>query len=121
MSPIALAMNLVLALLLLSALGFGWRLERRLKALREGQSNFVAAVADLDRAARRAENGLAELRAATDETMELLSGRIEKAREDGRQAGSADPRRPGRSQPAPGDAPRPAAPAPQPADRSWTP
>jgi hypothetical protein len=80
MSPIALAMNLILAILLLAALGFGLRLERRLKALRDSQASFAGAVADLDRAAQRAEHGLAELRAATDETIELLAGRIEKAR-----------------------------------------
>jgi hypothetical protein len=81
MSPIALAMNLVLALLLLSALGFGLRLERRLKALRDGQLSFAGAVADLDRAAQRAEHGLAELRLATEEAVDLLAGRIEKARD----------------------------------------
>ena len=81
MSPIAIGMNLVLALLLLAALGFGWRLERRLKALRDSQMSFFAVVADLDRAAQRAETGLAELRAATEETVDLLAGRIEKARE----------------------------------------
>jgi len=81
MSPIAVGMNLVLALLLLAALGFGVRLDRRLKALRDGQTNFAGAVADLDRAAQRAERGLAELRAATDEAIDLLAGRIEKARE----------------------------------------
>jgi hypothetical protein len=81
MSPIAIGMNLVLALLLLAALGFGWRLERRLKALRDSQMSFVGAVAELDRAAQRAESGLAELRAATEETVDLLAGRIEKARE----------------------------------------
>jgi hypothetical protein len=81
MSPIAVVMNLVLVVLLLSALGFGVRLERRLKALRDGQAVFAGAVADLDRAAQRAERGLAELRAATDEAIDLLAGRIEKARE----------------------------------------
>jgi len=81
MSPIAIGMNLVLVVLLLAALGFGWRLERRLKALRDSQMSFVGAVAELDRAARRAETGLAELRAATEETVDLLAGRIEKARE----------------------------------------
>ena len=96
MSPIALVMNLVLALLLLAALGFGVRLERRLKALRDGQATFVDAIADLDRAARRAEQGLAELRQATDETVDLLAGRIENARElvarlDGLVAAAARP------------------------------
>jgi hypothetical protein len=81
MSPIALAMNLVLALLLVSALGLGMRLERKLKALREGQDRFAGAVAELDRAAQRAETGLAELRMATEEAVDLLAGRIEKARE----------------------------------------
>ena len=81
MSPIALGMNLMLAVLLLSALGFGWRLDRRLKALRDGQAHFAGAVADLDRAARRAEAGLADLRVATEEAVDLLAGRIEKARE----------------------------------------
>ena len=81
MSPVALAMNLLLAVLLLLALGFGWRLERRLKALKAGHADFAKAVADLDRAAMRASTGLAELRAATDESVDLLSSRIERARE----------------------------------------
>ena len=81
MSPIALSLNLLLAALLCAALTVGWRLERRLKALRNGHEGFAAAVADLDRAARRAEMGLAELRNATDEALELLVSRIDKARE----------------------------------------
>jgi len=81
MSPISLVMNLLLAFLLLLALGLGWRLERRLKALKAGQADFAKAVADLDRAAMRAQAGLAELRTATDESIDLLSGRIERARE----------------------------------------
>ena len=81
MSPIALAMNLLLAFLLLLTLGFGWRLERRLKALKDNHADFANAVADLDRAAMRASAGLAELRAATDESVDLLSSRIERARE----------------------------------------
>jgi hypothetical protein len=96
MSPIAVVINLVLAALLLSALGFGVRLDRRLKALRDGQASFAGAVADLDRAARRAEQGLADLRQATEETVDLLAGRIEKARElaarlDGLTAAAARP------------------------------
>ena len=71
----------MLAVLLLLALGFGWRLERRLKALKAGHVDFAKAVADLDRAAMRAATGLAELRAATDESVDLLSSRIERARE----------------------------------------
>jgi hypothetical protein len=81
MSPISLSLDLLLMLLLLAALGFGWRLERRLKTLRESHADFAGAVADLDRAAQRAEAGLAQLRQATDEAVDLLAGRIEKARE----------------------------------------
>lgn len=80
MTIAALAMNLTLIALLLAALAFGWRLERRLKALRAGHEGFAKAVRDLDAAAARAEQGLADLRAATDEATDLLADRIEKAR-----------------------------------------
>jgi hypothetical protein len=114
MSPIALGMNLMLVVLLLSALGFGWRLDRRLKALRDGQTHFAGAVADLDRAARRAEAGLADLRVATEEAVDLLAGRIEKARELAARLETltADAARPAERRIAertPAEAPRPAA------------
>lgn len=48
MSVVALAMNGFLAVLLIAALIFGWRLERRLKALRDSHEGFAKAVADLD-------------------------------------------------------------------------
>lgn len=80
MSVVAIIMNLVLSGLLLAALAFGWRLERRLKALKDSHDSFARAVADLDVAAARAEQGLADLRAATDEAAETLSDRIEAAK-----------------------------------------
>ncbi len=79
MSIAALALNGLLAILLIVALAFGWRLERRLKALRDSHAGFAKAVADLDLAAARAEQGLADLRAATDEASEALADRIERA------------------------------------------
>ena len=79
MSLVAVAMNALLAILLIVALAFGWRLERRLKALRDSHAGFAKAVADLDQAAARAEQGLADLRAATDEASEALADRIERA------------------------------------------
>lgn len=79
MSLTAIALNGLLAVLLLIALAFGVRLERRLKALRDSHEGFAKAVADLDRAAMRAEQGLADLRAATDEAADTLSDRITKA------------------------------------------
>jgi len=81
MSPISMTLDLILAALLLITLGFGLRLERRLKTLQASQAAFAVAVADLDRAAVRAETGLADLRGAMDEAASLLAGRIEKARE----------------------------------------
>jgi hypothetical protein len=80
MSVTAIALNGFLAVLLLVALGVGWRLERRLKALRDSHEGFAKAVADLDRAAMRAEQGLADLRAATDEAADTLADRISQAK-----------------------------------------
>jgi predicted NBD/HSP70 family sugar kinase len=79
MSLVAFAMNGFLAVLLIAALAFGWRLERRLKALRDSHEGFAKAVAELDQAAARAEQGLADLRAATDEAADTLAVRIERA------------------------------------------
>lgn len=79
MSLVAFAMNGFLAVLLIAALAFGWRLERRLKALRDSHEGFAKAVKELDQAAARAEQGLADLRAATDEAAETLAVRIERA------------------------------------------
>jgi len=81
MSVVAIALNLLLAGLLAVALAMGWRLNRRLAVLRESHEGFAKAVADLDVAAQRAEQGLADLRAATDEAVDMLADRIEKARE----------------------------------------
>ncbi|CAN5331890.1 DUF6468 domain-containing protein [soil metagenome] len=80
MSMTAIALNGLLAVLLLAALVFGVRLERRLKNLRDSHEGFTKAVADLDRAAMRAEQGLADLRAATDEAADTLADRITQAK-----------------------------------------
>jgi hypothetical protein len=106
MSLIAVALQVLLAVLLMVALVFGWRLERKLKALRDAQSGFAKAVADLDNAAQRAEQGLADLRAATDEASDYLADRIEKAKAlaaqlDERMTRAAAPRPEARPEPAP--------------------
>ncbi|MBS0363838.1 MAG: flagellar positioning protein PflI [Proteobacteria bacterium] len=80
MSIVGLVMNGLLGVLLLAALGMGMRLNKRLKALRDSHEGFAEAVAELNQAAARAEQGLADLRAATDEATDLLSDRIEKGR-----------------------------------------
>lgn len=80
MSIIAIGMNLMLAGLITAALVLGMRLNHRLKALRDSHEGFAKAVTELDAAAQRAEQGLADLRAATDEAHDALADRIEKAR-----------------------------------------
>ena len=81
MSIIGIGMDVLLATLLCVALVFGWRLEKKLRALKNGQEAFAQAVRELDGAARRAESGLAHLREATDEAHDSLHDRILKARE----------------------------------------
>jgi hypothetical protein len=80
MSPIAVGLDILLVTLLIAALVVGLRLNRRLKALREGQAGFVKAVGDLDAAAARAEAGLRALRAASEDAHDALLTRIETAR-----------------------------------------
>lgn len=80
MSFVGLALNTLLAVLLAAALAMGWRLNRRLKALRDSHEGFAVAVRELNTAAARAEKGLADLRIATDEAVDILGDRIEKAR-----------------------------------------
>ncbi|KAK0359861.1 hypothetical protein LTR94_029592, partial [Friedmanniomyces endolithicus] len=73
-------MDAVLMLLLVAAVGYGIKLERKLAALRTGQLAFAKAVNELNAAAGRAETALATLRASGQET-DLLHDRIIKARE----------------------------------------
>lgn len=73
-------MDAVLMLLLVAAVGYGIKLERKLSALRTGQVAFAQAVTELNAAAGRAEAALATLRASGQET-DLLHDRIIKARE----------------------------------------
>jgi hypothetical protein len=81
MSIIAIGMNGFLAALLLAALAMGWRLDKRLRGVRESQNQFARAIKDLDTSTARAQSGLADLRAATDEAIDLLGGRIVRAKE----------------------------------------
>ena len=79
-SPVAAGLDGLLALLLLLALGLGLKLNTRLKALREGQAGFAAAVIELNQAAARAEAGLEALKLASESAHDDLLTRIETAR-----------------------------------------
>jgi len=98
----------ILMMLLVAALGYGVRLERKLVALRAGQLAFASAVTDLNAAAGRAEAALASLRASGQET-DLLHDRIVKAREVKAQLESLIARSPAAAVRAPEPAPAPAA------------
>jgi hypothetical protein len=76
---IGTVLDAILMLLLVSAIAYGVRLDRRLKAVREGQAAFAGAIAELNSAAGRAESALKTLREAGQET-DLLHDRIVKAR-----------------------------------------
>jgi len=79
MSIVSIALNLILAGLLVGALLMGWKLNQRLKGLRASHTDFTRAVADLDAAAARAAQALAALRHATADAQGALDSRIEAA------------------------------------------
>jgi len=72
-------LDAILMLLLVAALGYGVRLEKKLSQLRAGQLAFAGAVTELNAACGRAENALGSLRASGEEA-DLLHDRIIKAR-----------------------------------------
>ena len=71
----------LLVVLLIAALMYGMRLEKKLKQLRDTQAGFADAVRTLDNAAARAEAGLDTLRRTVDSAEGDLHGRILAARE----------------------------------------
>ena len=80
MSATGLILDGVLMLLLIGAVAFGIRLERKLAALRAGQAEFARAVTELNAAAGKAENALMALKSAGQDT-DLLHDRIVKGRQ----------------------------------------
>mgnify|MGYP000114917322 CR=1 FL=1 len=76
---IGTVLDAILMLLLVGAIAYGVRLDRRLKAVKEGQAAFAGAITELNSAAGRAESALRTLREAGQET-DLLHDRIVKAR-----------------------------------------
>jgi hypothetical protein len=80
MTGVAVVLQGLLSLLLIAALAYGARLERKLRELRESQAGFAKAVQELNQAAARAESGLAMLRTSTEVAREELADRIDTAR-----------------------------------------
>ncbi len=119
-----IVLDAVLMLLLVAALGYGVRLEKKLTALRAGQLAFAGAVTELNSAAGRAENALASLRSSGEEA-DMLHDRILKARAVKQELEILIARAPSRTAavpvaedyPRPAAQPAPAAP-PEPDDRA---
>jgi hypothetical protein len=80
MSPVVLALDLLLVSLLVLTLILGVRLNGRLKGLKQSHAGFEKAVAELNQAAARAEAGLAALRETSAEAHDALLARIDTAR-----------------------------------------
>jgi len=80
MSPITLALEIVLALMLGACLYSFWRLDRKLAALRNGQDGVRAAAAELAQATMQAETAVRSLRVTAQEAGRDLQQRINDAR-----------------------------------------
>jgi predicted exporter len=78
-SAIGVPLNALLVALLAAALVLGWRLDRRLKALKAAHASFLEAVRQLDQTIARARAGLAELRVVAAVASDQLDRRIERA------------------------------------------
>lgn len=80
MSPITLALEGVLALLLALCLFYCWRLDRKLSALRSGQDGIRAAAAELHAAVAQADQAVKSMRLTAAEAGRDLQMQIEDAR-----------------------------------------
>lgn len=80
MSPISLALDVVLAVMLGACLFFFWRLDRKLAALRSGQDGVRAAATELMQASSAAESAVRSLRVTALEAGRDLQARINDAR-----------------------------------------
>src|SRR5690606_35519600 len=107
MSATGLILDGVLMLLLIGAVAFGIRLERKLTALRAGQAEFARAVTELNAAAGKAENALMALKSAGQDT-DLLHDRIVKGRQLKAELEALMANAPKRTEPAARSVPAPA-------------
>ena len=80
MSPIALVLESVLAIMLGACLFYFWRLDRKLNALRTGQDGIRAAAAELVQATTQAEAAIRTLKITAGEAGRDLQARINDAR-----------------------------------------
>lgn len=80
MNAIAFCLDLILASLLLAALYVGFRLDRKLKALKDSHAGFAGAVAELDAAIVKAQDGLATLKSTANQAQTDIADRVQDAK-----------------------------------------
>jgi len=80
MSPIVMALEIVLAIMLGVCLFSFWRLDRKLSALRNGQDGVRAAAAELAQATAQAEAAVRAMRSSAQDAGRDLQQRINDAR-----------------------------------------
>jgi hypothetical protein len=76
---IDLALNLVLATLLVAVIVYAWRLHKRLGTWREGKAELDRTVKEFNEAAKRAEAAIADLKIAGEAAGRLLEDQTRKA------------------------------------------
>lgn len=92
MISVSLVMDVFLAVLLIVAIAYFWRLDARLKALRSGKDGMLEAARELAQTVAHAENAISGLRQSAGEVGEKLQSQIDQARA---LAEAAEQRRPG--------------------------
>jgi methyl-accepting chemotaxis protein len=81
LSPLlSLAIDVLITSLLIATIVFAWRLNGRLKVLRENRDELAATVAAFNEATQRAETSIGQLKRAASEAADQLQGSIGKAR-----------------------------------------
>ena len=80
MSPMTMALEGMLALLMCACLFYCWRLERKLTAFREGQDGIRRAAGELLQATAQAESAVRTLKATAQDAGRDLQARIDDAR-----------------------------------------
>ena len=80
MSPIAFAIEIVLAVMLAACLFYFWRLDKSLASLRSGQDGALKAAAELAQATAQAESAVRAMRVTAQDAGRDLQARINDAR-----------------------------------------
>ena len=77
---LGLAVELVVGVLLIATIAYCFILDRRLRALRDGESALRQIVLSLERATSRAQGAISDLRASADVTSQELARDLKRAR-----------------------------------------